>query len=552
MAQHVKAPFEGFQVEAPGQDRYEDVLTPDALAFIADLARRFRPWIEDAMERRRERRAQWASGHTLDFLAETAAIRAADWRVAPIPADLVKRTVEITGPVDRKMIINALNSGADVFMADFEDSTAPTWANLMEGHRSLMGAVRRTLTHEDPESGKSYRLNPRLATLMVRPRGLHLPERHVTLEGRPIPGALLDFGLFFFHNAAELLKRGSGPYFYLPKMESHLEARIWNEVFLHAQEALGIPRGSIRATCLIETLPAAFEMDEILYELREHSAGLNCGRWDYIFSFIKTRRHDPAAVLPDRSQVTMEQPCMRAYTQLTVRTCHRRGVHAIGGMAAQIPIRTDPEASEAALARVRADKKREVGDGHDGTWVAHPGLVALAREMFEAVMKGPNQLERLREDVRFGAADLLRVPEGTRTEEGVRHNLRVGVQYLEAWLRGVGCVPLYHLMDDAATAEISRTQIWHWLHHGAALEDGRPVTRELVTLLLDQEMERVASDIGRERFESGRFSQAIDLFLRVATTPELEEFLTLPAYEALCALHDASPINASEPPVDRR
>ena len=551
MAQHVKSP-ESFRLIQVDSADFGDVLTPDALAFVADLARLFRPEIELAMARRLARRAEWATGRTLDFLPETAGIRAADWRVAKTPADLQKRIVEITGPVDRKMIINALNSGADVFMADFEDSTAPTWQNLMEGHRSLMGAVRRTLTHEDPESGKSYRLKPSLATLMVRPRGLHLPERHVILDGRPIPGSLLDFGLFFFHNAAELLRRGSGPYFYLPKMESHLEARIWNQIFLRAQETLGLPRGSVRATCLIETLPAAFEMDEILYELREHSAGLNCGRWDYIFSFIKTRRHDPAAVLPDRSQVTMEQPCMRAYTQLTVRTCHRRGAHAIGGMAAQIPIRDNPEASDKALARVRADKQREVGDGHDGTWVAHPGLVSLAREEFEAKLSGPNQLERLREDVQFGPDDLLRVPEGTRTEEGLRLNLRVGVQYLEAWLRGVGCVPLYNLMEDAATAEISRTQIWHWLHHGAALDDGRRVTRELVSKLLDEEMERVAGEMGRERFESGRFPQAIDLFLRVATTPELEEFLTLPAYDALCAIHDPSDTFTPEPPVTRR
>jgi malate synthase len=471
--------------------------------------------------------------------------------VASIPADLEKRLVEITGPVDRKMIINALNSGADVFMADFEDSTAPTWSNLLEGHRNLIGAVRRTLTHDDPETGKAYRLNEKTATLMVRPRGLHLPERHVLLEGRPIPGALFDFAVHFFHNAAELLRRGSGPYFYLPKMESHLEARIWNRVFTRAQEGLGIPHGSVRATCLIETLPAAFEMDEILHELREHSAGLNCGRWDYIFSIIKTRRHDPAAVLPDRVQVTMEQPCMRAYTQLTVRTCHRRGAHAIGGMAAQIPIRNDPEASEAALARVRADKRREAGDGHDGTWVAHPGLVPVAREIFESMVTGPHQFGRLRDDVVVTAKDLLEVPRGTRTEDGLRLNLRVGVQYLEAWLRGIGCVPLDNLMEDAATAEISRTQIWHWLRHGAALDDGRAVTPDLVKALLDEEMARVASEIGRERFESGRFPQAIELFLGVATTPELPEFLTLPAYDVLCALHDRSS-DSAESPASRR
>jgi len=552
MAHHVKSLDDGWQLDGPLAPEHESVLTPEALAFVTELVRTFRPEIERALARRAERRAEWIPGRPLDFLSETASIRDADWRVASIPADLVKRVVEITGPAERKMIINALNSGADVFMADFEDSQAPTWTNLIEGQRSLMAAVRRTLTHDDPESGKAYRLNPKTATLVVRPRGLHLPERHVRVDGRSIPGALLDFGLFFFHNAAELLRQGSGPYFYLPKMENHLEARLWNQVFVRAQEALDLPHGSVRATCLIETLPAAFEMEEILYELREHSSGLNCGRWDYIFSTIKTRRDDPSAVLPDRSQVTMEQPCMRAYTQLTVRICHRRGAHAIGGMAAQIPIRNDPEASEAALARVRADKRREAGDGHDGTWVAHPGLVPVAREVFEAVLRGPHQLDRLREDVSVSAADLLRVPEGTRTEEGVRLNLRVGVQYLEAWLRGVGCVPLYNLMEDAATAEISRTQIWHWLRHGATLDDGRPVTRELVERLLQEEMERVASEIGVERFRSGRFPQAIELFLRVATSPELEEFLTLPAYKTLCDIHDHPATRTTEPPAIRR
>jgi malate synthase len=528
----------------PGQD---EVLTAQALEFVADLCRRFAPEVERALARRAERHRRFADGERPDFLPASADVRAGDWRVASIPHDLLKRTVEITGPVDRKMIINALNSGADVFMADFEDSTAPTWENLVQGQRDLRGAVRRELEHSDPETGRAYRLNERTATLMVRPRGLHLPERHLQVDGRSVPGALVDFGLFFFHNAAELLRRGSGPYVYLPKLESHLEARLWNEVFLRAQEALGLPRGSIRATCLIETLPAAFEMDEILHELREHSAGLNCGRWDYIFSFIKTRRGDPAAVLPDRSQVTMEQPCMRAYTTLAVRTCHRRGAHAIGGMAAQIPIRNDPEASAVALARVRADKLREAGDGHDGTWVAHPGLVPVAREVFEAAAPGPHQLGRLREDVRVGAGDLLRTPTGTRTEDGLRLNVRVGVQYLEAWLRGTGCVPLYHLMEDAATAEISRTQLWHWIRHGATLADGRPVTRELVERVLDEEMGRVAREVGAARMTSGRFPEAIELFLRVSTAPELEEFLTLPAYEALCAIHDR-PIPAAPTP----
>jgi malate synthase len=463
------------------------LLSQDALAFVADLTRRFRPRLQELLAKRVERQARIDAGERLDFLKETAEIRAADWAVASIPDDLRRRTVEITGPVDRKMVINALNSGADAFMADFEDSNSPTWDNNVQGQVNLMHAVRRTIEYADPASGKEYRLGERVATLIVRPRGLHLSERHVTVDGSPVPGCLFDFGLYFFHNARALLERGTGPYFYLPKLQSHLEARLWNDVFLRAEEATGIPRGTIRATVLIETLPAAFEMDEILYELREHSSGLNCGRWDYIFSFIKTHRHDARRVLPDRSQITMEQPFMRAYTQLAVRTCHRRGAHAMGGMAAQIPIKNDPEASRRAIERVRADKLREAMDGHDGTWVAHPGLVAIAREVFEAVMPGPNQLDRGREDVRVTAADLLMLPEGTRTEEGLRLNVRVGVQYLEAWLRGNGCVPLYNLMEDAATAEISRTQVWQWIRHRAALEDGRRVDAALLRRITDED-----------------------------------------------------------------
>jgi len=532
---------DGIRIEAPQQPGDEQVLTPQALAFVADLARLYAPAIERALERRRERRAAIAAGHALDFLPETAEIRAASWTVSPLPDDLQRRIVEITGPVDAKMMINAFNSGADVYMADFEDATAPTWRNLVDGQLNLQAAIRKSLAWDDPESGKAYRLKERVATLMVRPRGLHLPEAHVLLNDRPIPASLFDFGLHAFHNAAELVRRGSGPYVYLPKMESHLEARIWNDVFLHTEGALGLARGTIKATCLIETLPAAFEMDEILWELREHSAGLNCGRWDYIFSFIKTFRDDPATVLPDRSRVTMEQPFLRAYTQLVIRTCHRRGVHAIGGMAAQIPIRTDPVASEAALQRVRADKTREVGDGHDGTWVAHPGLVPVAREIFEAAMHGPNQLDRLREDVQGNAAELQRVPSGARTEDGLRLNVRVGVQYLEAWLRGTGCVPLYHLMEDAATAEISRTQIWHWIRHAARLESGEVVTRALVERVLEEEMTRITAEVGEARVSNGRFPEAIALFLRVATSAELEEFLTLPAYDTLNRIHDTTP-----------
>jgi malate synthase len=531
-------------VEAPEESRFEPILTAEALGFLEELARRFAPRIREALDQRTQRLARLAAGEKLDFLPETAKVRDGQWKVSPVPRDLERRIVEITGPTDRKMVINALNSGADVFMADFEDATSPTWENLIEGQLNLRAAVRRRLTHDDPATGKQYKLNDKTAVLVVRPRGLHLPERHVTLDGRPIPGCLLDFGLYFFHNAHELLTHGTGPYFYLPKLESHREARIWNDVFLYAEDALRLSSGTIKATVLIETLPAAFEMDEILYELREHSAGLNCGRWDYIFSFIKTRQHDPGALLPDRSQVTMEQPCMRAYTQLAVRTCHRRGVHAMGGMAAQIPIKNDEARNNAALDKVRADKLREVRDGHDGTWVAHPGLVPVAREVFEAHMKGPNQLEKLREDFTATASDLLQTPQGTRTEEGLRLNVRVGIQYIESWLRGLGCVPLYSLMEDAATAEISRAQVWQWLRHGSSLEDGRKVTAALVVEIIDDEMKRIEVEIGTPRFRAGRFAEARSLFERISTAPTLETFLTLPAYEAL----DRGAVPAAEEP----
>jgi malate synthase len=520
-------------VQGPAVSESERVLTPAAVGFVSQLAREFVPALESLLADRRERGLGERTRAGLDFLSETTAVREGEWKVAPIPRDLTQRTVEITGPVDRKMVINALNSGADCFMADFEDSNSPTWANTVLGQINLVDAVRREITYRDPASGKEYRLNDRTATLLVRPRGLHLPERHLLVEGKPVPGCLFDFGLYFFHNARELLDRGTGTYFYLPKLESYREARWWNDVFIQAQEMLGIPRGTIRATVLIETLPAAFQMDEILFELKEHSSGLNCGRWDYIFSTIKTLRDDPGAVLPDRSQVTMEQPFLRAYTQLAIRTCHRRGAHAMGGMAAQIPIKNDPEASARALEKVRADKLREVTDGHDGTWVAHPGLVPVAREVFEAVMEGPNQLNRLREDVQATSRDLLEVPRGTRTEEGLRLNARVGVQYLEAWLRGNGCVPLYNLMEDAATAEISRAQVWQWIHHGASLEDGRRVDPALFARILQDEMKRVEGEVGPERFRAGRFEGARDLFERLSTAETLEEFLTIPAYRLL-------------------
>ena len=537
---HENSAHEGVVLLGPVRSGYDEILTPEALAFVAGLARGHGPTVRSLLEHRVARRAEWAAGATLDWLTETSGIREKDWKVDPLPADLQRRTVEITGPVDRKMIINALNSGADVFMADFEDSNTPTWDNQVQGQINLRDAVAGTIRYHDERKGKDYELGPNPATLMARPRGLHLPERHLVVDDRPVPGALFDFGLYFFHNARALLDRGSGPYFYLPKLESHHEARLWNDVFLDAQQALGIPAGTIKATVLIETLPAAFEMDEILYALRRHSAGLNCGRWDYIFSFIKTRRWDPAAMLPDRAQVTMEQPCMRAYTQLVVRTCHRRGVHAIGGMAAQIPIKGDPQANEAALQKVREDKNREARDGHDGTWVAHPALVEIAREAFAMQVSGDNQLDKLREDFDAEAADLLQVPEGTRTEEGLRLNIRVGVRYLEAWLRGSGCVPLFGLMEDAATAEISRTQIWQWLRHDADLEDGRRITPRLVEKAIEDEMAKIVEELGRESFEQGRFEEAGELFANLCFAEELEEFLTTSAYDRLVSLAAAA------------
>jgi malate synthase len=510
------------------------VLSTDALEFVADLVRTFRPRVKELLAKRAERQARLdakGSGE-LDFLAETASVRNGEWRCAPVPPLLLDRRVEITGPVDRKMIINALNSGANVFMADFEDATTPTWTNLVDGQHNLYDAIRRTITFEQGgANGKKYALDDKTAVLFVRPRGWHLPEKHVIVDGELSPGSLVDFGLYFFHNAKELVARGAGPFFYLPKLESHLEARLWNDVFLRAQQKLGVPSGTIKATVLIETLPAAFEMDEILSELREHSAGLNCGRWDYIFSFIKKRANDPHAILPDRGQVTMDKAFLNAYVQLLIKTCHRRGVHAMGGMAAQIPIKDDPAKNEEALAKVRADKLREVKSGHDGTWVAHPGIVTIAREIFDAHMKGPNQLDVKRDDVNVGKADLLEVTPGTRSEAGLRHNVRVGIQYIESWLRGVGCVPIYNLMEDAATAEISRAQVWQWIKHQARLEDGSVVSPDRFLSVVAEEMERVRAEIGDERFARGKFQEARKLFERLSLAPKFEDFLTLPAYE---------------------
>ena len=523
-------------IEIRGQLRpgYETILTPEALAFVAELHRAFAGRIRERLSARRERQARFDAGEKPDFLPETRAIRESAWTVAPLPADILDRRVEITGPVDRKMIINALNSGAKVFMADFEDANAPTWDNQIQGQINLRDAVRRTISYV-AENGKSYALKDQVATLFVRPRGLHLPEKHVLVDGAPVPGPLFDFGLFFFHNAKEQLARGTGPYFYLPKLESHLEARIWNDVFVLAQQKLGLPNGTIKATVLVETLPAAFELHEILWELKDHSAGLNCGRWDYIFSFIKKLASDPTRVLPDRAQVGMDRAFLRAYSKLVIQTCHRRDVHAMGGMAAQIPIKGDDAANEAALAKVRADKLREVTDGHDGTWVAHPGLVPVALEIFDAHMTTANQLVAKHPEYQVSRDDLLSIHDGTRTESGLRHNVRVGVQYIEAWLRGNGCVPLYNLMEDAATAEISRAQVWQWIRYGARLDDGRPVTAELFHAILPEELERVKAEVGAERFAAGKYREAAELFDRLSVAERFEEFLTLPAYERLLA-----------------
>jgi len=525
--------LDGIEISAPVSPDQAAILTPDALRFVAGLQREFNARRHILLSQRHERQALLNAGRLPDFLPHTEEIRKLHWRIAPLPADLLDRRVEITGPVDRKMVINALNSGANCFMADFEDSHSPTWAGTLDGQLNLRDAVTGTIDYVQPESGKKYQLNDQVATLLVRPRGWHLEERHVRVDRRSMSASLFDFGLFFYHNAQRLIDKGSGPYFYLPKLESHLEARLWNDVFIKAQHDLGIPQGTIRATVLIETILAAFEMDEILYELREHSAGLNCGRWDYIFSFIKRFRNRPEMVLPDRAQVTMTTHFMRSYSLLAIKTCHRRGAPAIGGMAAQIPIKDDPAANEMALDKVRADKHREATDGHDGTWVAHPGLVDVAKREFDAVMQSPNQIDRLRDDVHVAARDLLEVPQGTVTEAGLRLNIRVGVQYMEAWLRGNGCVPLYNLMEDAATAEISRTQVWQWLHNACQLDDGRTVTLALFRRVFDEELERIADEVGPERYQSGKFQLAAKLFQEIIEQDELEEFLTLRAYQYL-------------------
>ena len=509
-------------ITGPLQDGYAEILTPEALAFVAELHRTFEPRRAELMQAREQRQLRLDAGEKPDFLADTRTVRDGDWAISPLPADLQDRRVEITGPVDRKMIINALNSGARVFMADFEDASSPTWANVVEGQINLYDAVRRTITLE--QNGKSYKLGDKTAVLLIRPRGWHLPEKHVQVDGQTVYGAFFDFGLYFFHNAKELLRRGSGPYFYLPKLESHLEARLWNDVFNLAEQRLDVPHGSIKATVLIETILASFEMDEILYELREHSAGLNCGRWDYIFSYIKKFRNDDSAILPDRAAVTMAVPMMQNYSKLAIQTCHKRGAPAIGGMSAFIPVKNDPVANERAFAQVRADKEREARNGHDGTWVAHPGMVALATEVFDTLMPTPNQIDSGKQsELHITATDLLTPPQEAVTEQGVRTNINVGIQYLAAWLRGSGAVPIHNLMEDAATAEISRAQLWQWRQHGVKLDDGRVLTHELFDELYEGEAGQLGPD----------FADAARLFKQTATQTPLMDFLTLPGYERL-------------------
>jgi malate synthase len=513
----------------PVDSDLEAILSPEALAFVATLHRRFNPHRQELLRAREERQAAIDMGAELEFLPETRSARDAHWQVAPAPSDLLDRRVEITGPCDRKMVINALNSGAKVFMADLEDASSPTWSNVVDGQKNLYDAVRRTISFQNPD-GREYALNAETATLLVRPRGWHLDERHMTVDGESVSGSLFDFGLYFFHNAQEVIDRGSGPYFYLPKLQSHREARLWNDVFTYAQDALGIPGGTVRATVLIETLPAAFEMDEILYELRDHASGLNAGRWDYIFSAIKTFRARKSEVLPDRAQITMTVPFMRDYTQLLVKTCHRRGAHAIGGMAAFIPSRRDAAVNEMAFAKVREDKEREAGDGFDGTWVAHPGLVPVALEIFDRVLGDrPHQKGLQRDDVQVEAAQLtdFAVPGGQITEVGLRANVSVALQYINSWLQGTGAAAINNLMEDAATAEISRAQLWQWIHNGATTEDGEPITRERYAQIRDEELNQLGGA------GSGRFREAAEILDGLVVTEEFAPFLTIPAYAYL-------------------
>jgi len=531
MAQTRQQYAEGVEFTAPIPDEFAEILTPEAVAFVATLSREFGGRVEEILQKRAERQERIDAGEMPDFLPETREVREGDWKIAPVPEDLQDRRVELTGPPDRKMTINALNSGSATWMADFEDANCPTWHNMLESQFNLYEAARRTITHDDPNTGKQYELNEDLAVIIARPRGWHLFEKHMLVDGKQVPAGIFDFGLYFFHNVQGLLDLGHGPFFYLPKMESHLEARLWNDVFVMAQDELGVPQGTIKATVLIETILATFEMHEILYELREHSAGLNCGRWDYIFSYIKKlREHD--MLLPDRNSVTMTVPFMRAYSLLTIKTCHQRGAHAMGGMAAQIPRNDDPEWTQFANNKVREDKEREARDGHDGTWVAHPGMVGLAMEAFDEYMPQPNQLDKI-PDVNPSSAELLEKPEGKITMDGFRNNISVGVQYIAAWLAGRGAVPIFNLMEDTATAEISRAQVWQWIHHDQGiLEDGTEVTVELFREVLDEELDKIKNDIvGPERWEKDEFGTAAQLFDRISTQDEFVEFLTLPGYE---------------------
>jgi malate synthase len=530
------ASLAGVEVRGPARERYPGILSDQALGFVAALQRELNPTREALLRRRAERQAELDAGALPDFLPGTAGVREGDWRVAPVPDELADRRVEITGPTDRKMLINALNSGARVFMADFEDANTPTWQNMFGGQANLVEAIDGTISFESPD-GRRYRLNDETAVLMPRPRGWHLPEKHLVVDGQPASASLVDFGLFMFHGARRLLDRGSGVYLYLPKLESHLEARLWNDAFQLAQDRLGIGRGTVKATVLIETIMAAFEMDEILYELRDHSAGLNAGRWDYMFSIIKKFRTRPEFVLPDRNKVTMTVPFMRAYTKLLVETCHRRGAFAMGGMSAFIPSRKRPEINQTALAKVREDKERESGDGFDGTWVAHPDLVPVATQVFDAVLgERPNQIDRRRDDVQVTAADLLDVKAtpGEATQEGLANDVNVGIQYISSWLRGQGAAPIFNLMEDAATAEIARSQVWQWVHNGVKLAGGQLVTRELVRQTADQELEKIRRQVGDEFFYGqGRPDDSRAIFERVALADEFIDFLTIPAYEYL-------------------
>ncbi|GAA0892397.1 malate synthase A [Fulvivirga kasyanovii] len=527
------SPPETMHLNAGFEEAYAEILTPEALKFLFTLHEKFNGRRKLLLQKRVERQKEIDNGVMPDFLESTKAIREGDWQVARLPKDLLDRRVEITGPVERKMIINALNSGAKVFMADFEDSNTPSWKNNIEGQINLRDAVNRTIEYKHPKTGKAYTLNSEVATLFVRPRGWHLEDKHITIKGEPISGSLMDFGLYFFHNAKTLINNGSGPYFYLPKLESHLEARLWNDVFVYAQDYLGIPQKTIKATVLIETILASFELHEILFELKDHSAGLNCGRWDYIFSFIKKFRNKAGFVMPDRSQITMGVPFMKAYTLAVIKACHKRCVHAMGGMAAQVPIKEDPEANEAALDKVRADKVNEVRNGHDGTWVAHPGLVKVAENAFNEYMPTLNQIHVKRSDVMITAEQLLEVPKGTITENGLRTNINVGILYIESWLRGNGAAAIYHLMEDAATAEISRTQVWQWLKNGATLDDGRVITEDMYEQLKAEELEKIKAYVGEENYKNGRFDQAISIFDKLVKSDDFKEFLTIPAYQLI-------------------